>query len=80
VPERATQFCGLTFEGHAFPITPAIGGQSPRGLLPVNHFFNNPTTAAAMNHRFTVTQQALPDGCRYGLGTRRRGHVRAAVT
>ena len=56
-----TQFAAWTFEGHAFPITPAIGGQCPAGMLSVNRFFNNPTTAAAMNHRFTVTQQAFDE-------------------
>ena len=53
------QFSGWTFEGHAFAVTPAVGGQCPLGLLPVNRFFNNPATAAAINHRFTVTQQAF---------------------
>ena len=54
-----TQFSAWTFEGHAFAVTPAVGGQCPAGLLPVNRFFNNPTAAAAINHRFTVTQQAF---------------------
>ena len=54
-----TQFSAWTFEGHAFAITPATNGQCPAGLVPVNRFFNNPTTVAAMNHRFTVTQQAF---------------------
>ena len=54
-----TQFSAWTFEGHAFAITPAVGGQCPPGLLPVNRFFNNPTTAGAINHRFTVTPQAF---------------------
>ena len=53
------QFSGWTFEGHAFAVTPAVGGQCPSGLLPVNRFFNNPATADAINHRFTVTQQAF---------------------
>ena len=53
------QFAAWTFEGHAFPITPATAGQCPAGLVPVNRFFNNPTTVGAMNHRFTVTQQAF---------------------
>ena len=54
-----TQFAAWTFEGHAFAITPATNGQCPAGLVPVNRFFNNPTTVGAMNHRFTVTQQAF---------------------
>ena len=53
------QFSGWTFEGHAFAVTPAVSGQCPPGLLPVNRFFNNPATADAINHRFTVTQQAF---------------------
>jgi hypothetical protein len=53
------QFSAWTFEGHAFATTPAVGGQCPAGLLPVNRFFNNPTTAGAINHRFTVTRQAF---------------------
>jgi hypothetical protein len=54
-----TQFAAWTFEGHAFAITPATNGQCPAGLVSVNRFFNNPTTVGAMNHRFTVTQQAF---------------------
>ena len=54
-----TQFSAWTFEGHTFAVTPAVGGQCPAGMLPVNRFYNNPTTAAAINHRFTVTQQAF---------------------
>jgi uncharacterized protein DUF5666/uncharacterized protein DUF5648 len=53
------QFSGWTFEGHAFATTPAVGGQCAPGLLPVNRFFNNPTSAGEINHRFTVTQQAF---------------------
>jgi hypothetical protein len=53
------QFSGWTFEGHAFAVTPAVGGQCSPGLLPVHRFFNNPATAGAINHRFTVTQQAF---------------------
>src|SRR5439155_6401457 len=53
------QFSAWTFEGHAFAVTPAVAGQCPAGLLPVHRFFNNPSTADAINHRFTVTQQAF---------------------
>ena len=53
-----TQFSAWTFEGHAFSVTPAVAGQCPAGLLPVRRFFNNPSTAAAINHRFTVTPEA----------------------
>jgi hypothetical protein len=52
------QFSAWTFEGHAFATTPPVGGQCPAGLLPVNRFFNNAATADAINHRFTVTEQA----------------------
>jgi hypothetical protein len=54
-----TTFPAWTFEGHVFSATPAVNGQCPAGTLAVNRFFNNPTTAAAINHRFTVTQQAF---------------------
>jgi len=54
-----TQFSAWTFEGHTFAVTPAVAGQCPAGMLPVNRFYNNPSTAAAINHRFTVTQQAF---------------------
>ena len=54
-----TQFAAWTFEGHAFAVTPATNGQCPAGLVAVSRFFNNPTTVGAMNHRFTVTQQAF---------------------
>ncbi len=54
-----TTFPAWTFEGHAFSATPALNGQCPAGTLSVHRFFNNPTTAAAINHRFTVTQQAF---------------------
>jgi len=53
------QFSAWTFEGHAFSTTPAVAGQCPAGTLPVHRFFNNPSTAAAINHRFTVTPQAF---------------------
>jgi Domain of unknown function (DUF5666) len=56
-----TQFAAWTFEGHAFAMTPAVNGQCPADLVPVNRFFNNPGTAAAINHRFTVTQQAFDE-------------------
>jgi uncharacterized protein DUF5666 len=54
-----TQFAAWTFEGHAFATTPAVNGQCPAGLVPVNRFFNDPQTAGDINHRFTVTQQAF---------------------
>jgi hypothetical protein len=51
-----TQFAAWTFEGHAFAMAPAVNGQCPAGLTPVNRFFNNPGVAGEINHRFTVTQ------------------------
>jgi len=54
-----TQFPAWTFEGHAFSATPPVNGQCPAGKLEVHRFFNNPTTAGEINHRFTVTPQAL---------------------
>jgi hypothetical protein len=52
-------FSAWTFEDHAFAITPAVSGQCPSGLLAVHRFFNNPTRAEDMNHRFTVTTAAF---------------------
>ena len=54
-----TQFAAWTFEGHAFAMAPAVNGQCPAGLTPVNRFFNNPGAAGEINHRFTVTQAAF---------------------
>jgi Domain of unknown function (DUF5666)/Repeat of unknown function (DUF5648) len=54
-----TTFAAWTFEGHAFSATPPVNGQCPAGSLAVHRFFNNPTTADAINHRFTVNQQAF---------------------
>ena len=52
-------FSAWTFEDHAFAITPAVSGQCPSGLLAVHRFYNNPTRAEDMNHRFTVTTAAF---------------------
>ena len=54
-----TKLAAWTFEGHVFSTTQAVNGQCPAGLLAVHRFYNNPTTVGAINHRFTVTQQAL---------------------
>ncbi len=54
-----TKLAAWTFEGHVFSTTPAVNGQCPPGLLAVHRFYNNPTTVSAVNHRFTVTQQAF---------------------
>jgi hypothetical protein len=54
-----TQFSAWTFEGHVFSATVPVAGNCPAGTIPVHRFFNNPTTAGAINHRFTVTQQAF---------------------
>lgn len=54
-----TKLAAWTFEGHVFSITPAVNGQCPAGLVAVHRFYNNPATVSAVNHRFTVTQQAF---------------------
>ena len=54
-----TKLAAWTFEGHVFSTTQAVNGQCPAGLLAVHRFYNNPATVGAINHRFTVTQQAL---------------------
>jgi hypothetical protein len=54
-----SDFSAWTFEDHAFAIMPAIAGQCPANLIPVQRFFNNPTRADDMNHRFTVTTAAF---------------------
>lgn len=54
-----TKLAAWTFEGHVFSTTPAVNGQCPPGLLAVHRFYNNPATVSAVNHRFTVTQQAF---------------------
>jgi hypothetical protein len=53
------KFAAWTFEGHAFATTPAVGGQCPAGLAPVNRFYNNATSPGGINHRFTVTTEAF---------------------
>lgn len=54
-------FQAWTFEGHAFSITPAVGGTCPAGTQPVHRFYNNPSRGDDMNHRYTVTQAAFDD-------------------
>jgi len=54
-----TKLAAWTFEGHVFSTTPAVNGQCPAGLVAVHRFYNNPATVSAVNHRFTVTQQAF---------------------
>ena len=54
-----TKLAAWTFEGHVFSITPAVNGQCRAGLVAVHRFYNNPATVSAVNHRFTVTQQAF---------------------
>ena len=54
-----TKLAAWTFEGHVFSITPAVNGQCPAGLVAIHRFYNNPATVSAVNHRFTVTQQAF---------------------
>lgn len=54
-----TRYSAWTFEGHAFSATPPVNGQCPAGTLEVHRFFNNPTTAGDINHRFTVTPEAF---------------------
>ena len=54
-----TKLAAWTFEGHVFSITPAVNGQCPAGLVAVHRFYNNPAAVSAVNHRFTVTQQAF---------------------
>jgi Domain of unknown function (DUF5666) len=52
-------YSAWTFEDHAFAVTPATNGQCPAGLIPVHRFYNNPTLADDMNHRFTTTVAAF---------------------
>jgi len=54
-----TKLAAWTFEGHVFSTTPAVNGQCPAGMVAVHRFYNNPATVSAVNHRFTVTQQAF---------------------
>jgi len=54
-----TKLAAWTFEGHVFSTTLAVNGQCPAGMVAVHRFYNNPATVSAVNHRFTVTQQAF---------------------
>lgn len=47
-----------TYEAHAFSTTPAAGGACAAGLVAVRRFYNNPSSGAAMNHRY-VTSAAV---------------------
>ena len=61
-----SQYQAWTFENHAFAMTPPVNGTCPAGLVPVHRFYNNPSTGAAMNHRYAidaaVMQQMLAAG------------------
>jgi Domain of unknown function (DUF5666) len=54
-----TKLAAWTFEGHVFSTTLAVNGLCPAGMVAVHRFYNNPATVSAVNHRFTVTQQAF---------------------
>ena len=50
-----------TYESHAFATTPPIGGACPAGLVAVRRFYNNPTSGAAINHRYVTSDAVAAD-------------------
>ena len=57
--ELVKQDRGWLYEGIAFYVQVPTNGACPANTVAVHRFFNNPQTAAQMNHRFTVTAQAF---------------------